>query len=268
MTNIVIDGHVHVYPFHDYALALSSLFRGLDAIAETGLGPKAQYVRVALLAERRDCRFFSELERRISGYEIKEKSSDFATVADPSSGKLIYILPGRQIVSSERIEILALTKDADIPDGLPAHEIIELAKKQSAAPVLSWAPGKWFFRRHKVVNELLTTSEPGSFLIGDTSLRPTIWPVPALMQKAADLGFRVIAGSDPLPAFSEERMAGTYGFILKADFNDGNPGESVRTALFDPSITSELAGRRCSPSVVFQRMRRHRQSVAGDRKNA
>ncbi|NLB55090.1 MAG: hypothetical protein GX811_04880 [Lentisphaerae bacterium] len=260
MKNIVIDGHLHIYPFYDYALALKTLFNALDNVAMPFLEPGETPVRIALMAERRDCKFFRDLPTRNSGFKIEHLDSNWAMLSDHKFGEHLYILPGRQIVTAERIEVLALTVESDVPDGLPVKQVLNMLKDYQAIPVLAWAPGKWFFTRGNLVSSLLTENEPGSFLLGDTSLRPIGWPIPKLMQQGHSLGYKVIAGSDPLPAFGEERMAGAYGIHVKTWFDPDDPVTSVRKILSDNTVVPQFVGRRCGPVQVFNRLRRHKQS--------
>ena len=257
MINIAIDGHLHVYPSYDYARLLSSLHEALKTAVSNKMPTDEECATGALLAERRGCAFFRELDKGITGLKIHEKTDDFALVSGSGQDGMLYVFPGSQIVSNERIEILALAGTVDIPDGLPAEEIIKLVLENNAVPVLSWAPGKWLLKRGKVVAGLLNSFTQESFLIGDTSLRPNIWPVPALMRKAARLGFRIIAGSDPLPPAGEERFAGTYGFVMKNAFDKEHPGESVQHALKDKNTATEIIGQRSGLVDVFKRLRRH-----------
>ncbi|MCK5738989.1 hypothetical protein KAH55_07405, partial [bacterium] len=65
-----------------------------------------------------------------------------------------------------------------------------------------------------------------------------------LMQYAADKGFSVIAGSDPLPFDGEEKDIGTYGFAAKAAFDPQKPSSSIRKLLQQARQKLEIIGSR------------------------
>jgi len=60
-------------------------------------------------------------------------------------------------------------------------------------------------------------------------------------------GFKVLAGSDPLPLAGEERRIGRYGVRVRAEFDPEAPAESVRRMLFYGNVFLETAGARLCP---------------------
>ncbi len=144
---------------------------------------------------------------------------------------LLYLFAGRQVITSERLEVLALTTDVDIPDGLPIEEVIERINREGAIAVLSWAPGKWFAQRGKKVARLLSDYSAQDLVLGDTTLRPWCWIEPLLMKKGVQSGFTVLAGSDPLPFAGEEEMMGRYVSRWQMEFDRENPVGLIRNYL-------------------------------------
>jgi len=132
-------------------------------------------------------------------------------------------------------------------------EIIQRVRANGGLPVLNWAPGKWFFGRGRVVAETLAACSPQELLIGDTTLRNTLWPVPRLMQRARQSGFRIIAGSDPLPFAGEERLVGSYGFTLTGDFSPEKPATSLLKLLSDSACQIDFIGKRNNPITFAKR---------------
>jgi hypothetical protein len=168
--------------------------------------------------------------------------------------KPLYLFAGRQIACAERIEILALTVDTDIPDKLPAIDAVQAVLDEGGVPVMSWAPGKWMFKRRNVVAQILDRFQPGQLLIGDSSLRPAIWKEPLLMQTARKVGFGIVAGSDPLPFPGEERYLGTFGSILDGSFDTNRPVSSVRKMLTEPEKGFMRIGKGCSINQMIYRL--------------
>ncbi|MBR6022547.1 MAG: hypothetical protein IK066_09050, partial [Kiritimatiellae bacterium] len=203
---ILLDAHVHVYPFYDLA-------RFLDAAVSNMPLPAPTDHRVLALAERHDCHFFAAL---LDGslalpapWRIASASPAAVTLARGDDA--LTFLPGRQIVPRERIELCALGADAAIPDGLSADETFSAILAANALPVLNWAPGKWLFKRARVISALMARRP---LALCETSLRPIGWPTPLAIRRARRLGLPVLAGSDPLPVPGEEPIVGTCHALL------------------------------------------------------
>lgn len=250
---LLADAHVHVYPFYNARIALDSLRRNLaDA--------DGQAVPMAFLAERFDCHFFADLVRgasRLLGPSVSVESSGEALLLREQGFPDLYIFAGRQLITRERIEILALTIDTPIPDGLPAEETVRRILEKGGVPVLSWAPGKWFFARGERVEALLNRFRPGTLLVGDTSLRPRGWLMPSLMKRALAMGFGLVAGSDPLPFPGEEKVLGRYGMEADAPFDATDPSGSIRSLLLAPGFRPRLIGHRGWPPATLLRLIRN-----------
>lgn len=250
-TRIIMDGHVHIYPGYDVPEAVECLFCNLTANAPAA-PPETCTVMIGLLAESRACRFYRDIAQ--SRTSINSESWRFE--AGPDEGSVTihehgvikgFLVAGRQIVTAEKLEVLGLGSDISVNDGLPAEETIRAVRAQGAVPVLSWSPGKWFFARGKRVQSLLETHTPGDFLMGDTGLRPTVWPLPFLMKSAARQGFVIIGGSDALPLPGEECQLGSYGVSCLAQFDPCKPADSLRRILADPATRPIPLGHRSRP---------------------
>lgn len=193
---ILADTHIHIYPFYDLAQFFSGAFAKMAALDKTG---DTDYV--LFLAERHDCHFFRQLKDgllKVSGAQCSD-GEEVLSVRN-AEGKRLWLAAGRQIVTAERLEILALTTDAEIADGQPAGDVLRQVRETGAIPVIAWAPGKWFFGRGQLVRKLIDSEPAGSFLLGDSTLRPTIWPetlpdAPCEKERLqSDCGFRSATG--------------------------------------------------------------------------
>jgi hypothetical protein len=247
---LLIDAHVHIYPGYDWEKAVTHLLANLP-----GAGTPGNPLILGLLAESRTCRFFKDVLATPSAFTGKavqlSPGPDPQSIAIRMRGVLAgYLIAGRQIVTRERLEILALGVDVSTRDGLTADETLDAIRAAGAIPVLSWSPGKWFGARGKIIRTLITADTPDRFLIGDTGLRPSLWPLPCLMRLAVQKGFTVIGGSDPLPLSDEECWVGTYGITVTADFDPANPTASIGRFLTNRAIPLTPIGRR-SPVLDF-----------------
>lgn len=258
--DLFVDGHVHIYPTFDLARAITYGLQNMNRLLEArknDLGTE----RIWLLTERNHCNFFRQTYDsavQLSNKQLSiERGADGESLLVRKSGidePVLFILPGRQIVSSDDLEVCALVTATIIPNR--AHDTAETIKRAldcGGVPALNWAPGKWFFSRGKIVRKLLEKGAGGPLLIGDTSMRPTFWPMPHLMQKAKEEGHKIIAGSDPLPFPGEEDNIGSYGFKMKGKFDPAKPAASVRALLLDANTEIELCGRRSGPFSFAKR---------------
>ena len=241
-----IDGHVHIYPAYDWRTAVRSL-AGNIARFSGGNGPG-----IGFLAEGAGCRFFRDVREkpdlfRDGSLAIEPCGDPGALVVRQDGQALAYLVAGRQIITAERLEVLAVGADTGWADGEPAGKVLEQVLSAGAIPVLSWSPGKWFAGRGRVVRSLIESHAPGQFLLGDTALRPKGWGFPVLLTLGKRRGFKVIGGSDPLPLAGEEARLGSYGVQVRADFDPGKPAESVCRMLRYANVFYVPFGERLCP---------------------
>lgn len=254
---IIADTHVHFYPHYQPGV-IHRIAARMDKMAD-GAG----HMNILCLAERRDCQWLKDLkEGRLdlpAGCSVKNLPTDSAAVVLTAvAGCNISVIAGKQIVTAERLEILALACDADVRHGVSARDTIEEILTLGGVPVLAWAPGKWMFHRGDVVADLIKTAAPGRLLICDPAIRPSWCPEPALMRLARSRGLTVIHGSDPLPLHGEEELIGTWCSMFDGDFDLSRPAWSMRRFLLSGGHPIHPAGRRCSPLKSLSRLINHR----------
>jgi len=254
---ILADTHAHFYDGYDFECALRSALANLGVVAKAEEKPGPDYV--LCLAERRDCHFFRRLaagELALGAGITVAVSAEVARVTlNENDASALWIFPGRQVVTRERLEILAVTVADDIPENQPVAATVESVRAVGGIAVLPWGVGKWLFGRGRVIAELLERLQPIDLLIGDSSMRPVGWPEPLLMRYARSLGFRVVAGSDPLPFRGEERLIGRYGVAGPGVLDPRAPLASFRRWLAaGDGGEFRIFGKRCSIVDVFIRL--------------
>ena len=262
-TIVAADGHVHIYPAYDIKGVFRRLIQNLDRIAavagcaESGMSGNKIH-KLAFLAEGREHDFFSRIQdhdKAIVGDSLEitnEPDPVCVTVSLCEVGR-VCLVAGRQIVTRERLEILGLAMREKIPDGLPARDVMQRIGEAGGIPVLSWSPGKWLFARGRRVRNLIENDQDRVLRLGDTTLRPKLWPEPQLMRLARERGLTIIPGSDPLPFAGEERYAGTYGFIYRGAFDTSRPIASITHMLAGPAAITPV-GARCGTLTVALRL--------------
>jgi len=251
MHTTLLDTHLHLYPNYDLPLAFNQL---LDRSAHLGESVK----RVACLAERHDCNFHRQLadgSTALPGFSVTAGVGNAISIRRESDGLQLSLLPGRQVITSENIEVLALACPEMIDDGQPALDVIYQINQLKRIPVLTWSPGKWFGERGKLVKRLITELDKQDFLIGDTTLRPYGWATPGLMKLAQNKGFTVVAGSDPLPFSGEEHWLGAYYTVVESE--QAYEAEALLHAIknHDAGLQCRNQGKRTQIFSLFERLR-------------
>ncbi len=251
---LVIDTHLHFYPFYDVGKALGALHSNLSGLYSDAL-------IIGILTERSDCHFFQQLTENPGKFLSSKQEAVFRDgyiIIKGLEHPDIYLLPGRQIVTAENIEVLCLLVDCEIEDGLPVNKVIEQIHTNKGVPVIAWSPGKWLFKRRKIVKNLILTYKPGSLLFGDSVLRPIGWPKPPLMKLALSKGFAVICGSDPFPLPGEEQVMGKYGISIETDDNTTDLVEILRTNFLNSATNITCVGKRHTFLQVILKLFRHK----------
>lgn len=254
-TMLVIDTHIHAYPHFNFSRLFDAFFHNVQLAL-----PNAPGTTLAMaLVEREGVNQFAEWRSRrnlppqASVEPLEDNLALRLTLPGPRS---LLVLAGRQIACRERVEILGLGCQANIPDGTPAADAVQAVAAAGGVPVLAWGVGKWWFRRAAVVRRLLDRFPPSVLLLGDTSMRPAFWPEPGPMRNGRMAGRRVLAGSDPLPPAGEETMAGRYATQLDCPPQGSETtSEWIRNALRNPTVPLRPTGQRASLPEFIRRMR-------------
>jgi hypothetical protein len=220
---LLIDGHVHVHACYDEAAFLSSALRRLRGYGEG--------FPTLMLAEIAGTNVFARWRDGGGPWQASTTAESSSLVLD---GRLL-VIAGRQIVTSEGVELLAQCSSEGFADGLPLNETIASVLAAGGLAVLPWGVGKWLGRRGALVAEARTRFP---VLLGDNAGRPTLWPRPALFRDRL-----VLLGTDPLALPSQQGVAGSYGFALSTAMDPQFPARSLRNALVNGAIVTPL-GRR------------------------
>jgi len=177
-------------------------------------------------------------------------------------GAKVYLVAGRQKVSVERIEVLALGLAPgdplrSEPDGaISAERLVRRTLDAGAIAVLPWGFGKWIGPRGRTVAELAHGSgfcgHP-RFFLGDIAHRCWPWPMP----RAFRAGSRVLPGTDPLPLPGLEAGIARYGFCVEGGWDPERPVASLLDALSSEQRI-ESVGRRDSPWATLAQQLRYR----------
>lgn len=234
MKSLVIDTHVHFYSCYNLELFISSIFANFDKI--TSSLNERDVVPAIILTERSDCSFYQELKN--NKHELLNVSlcKDFLKAKCIKTNRVFFVFPGRQIITTERLEVLYLGEDLRIKDGEDIDSYVKNLSKKDGLVVLNWSFGKWLGSRGKIIKRLINESNLSKFVVADVSNRPSCSFMPTLLKKAKKMGFSCISGSDSLPLKGQEIFVGNYPILLRnfeADFSFVTIKEKIKKGQFE-----------------------------------
>ena len=268
-TKLLVDGHVHFHECFTWIAFLGAAARNFGR-ARSILGLTAGSPACLMFTESAGANHYRMLTQRptqasLRGWRV-ETSDDGRSVqlTDPGDATII-VIPGRQIVTAERLEVLALGCIDELPDGRPIREIVRAVADRDAIAVIPWGFGKWLGRRGRIVRDLIERKEV-PFFLGDNGGRARIMSRPSLFGHAERLGTPVLGGSDPLPLAGQAERVGSYGFVLDAWRETSRPAPAISTRIQalkqSPSPFGELSSAasmlRSQVGLQWQRHRRTR----------
>jgi hypothetical protein len=200
-TSVFVDAHVHIHDCFDvdrFLDAAAANFRGhaagMDAsgrrfvlcLTETRIADKFRMLAERAVSEP------PELGRAGGSWYFLPGADNCCVMARHRDHGDIELVAGRQIVTAEKLEVLALGSLDVWEDGMPARAVIESVIEAGAS--------------------LIEKFDDGSVYLGDNGGRSAILPTPPEFALAGERGIRILPGSDPLPFDSEYNRAGSYGF--------------------------------------------------------
>jgi len=238
---IIIDTHVHLYDCFELATFLDSAYKNAQAHAtlQQHHGP---ILGVLLLTESAWDHWFQRLvtfadqhttvsHDTPNSWNFHRTNEDFTLFAQSSNDEKLLIVAGRQIVTQEKFEVLALMTSQVFQDGLTIHESIKQVKKSGGIPVIPWAFGKWWGTRGKNLTELIKSPIMNDVFLGDNSGRPKFLPYPGHFSIAKTQGIRIFPGSDPLPLASEGWRPCSVGLSIASVLDYESPGAHLKSML-------------------------------------
>jgi hypothetical protein len=244
-TRLMVDGHVHIYDCFNLEKFFKIAVTWLDHYYNTLYANGSPYVNILLLTEGKTNDFFSQLKKNHgfpndSGYRVLETAEEESIILAKDDQPQCYILKGRQIVTGENLEVLAVATDRYLEDGLPIETVLEALTESRTLTVLAWGVGKWLFKRGKIIEGIIDRNMPPYLMVGDNSGRPGFWSFPGLFKRARAFDIPLLSGSDPLPFEKEIYKVGSYGFSVEGDFNPEEPAGSLRDILVSPGIYEHI----------------------------
>jgi hypothetical protein len=229
---LLVDAHAHLHRVFDLSQWLSSAASNVAAGAVTAGAPGA--VGVMLLADPSGESAFMRLRSAADAppgrWSISLTAESESLLVSESGHPRLVVIAGRQIVTAEGVEVLALLSAEQHDDGRPLRETIAGVSHDGAIPVLPWGFGKWTMRRGALVEATISSSTVRMFL-GDNGGRLGLGSNPHLFREGAERRMPILPGSDPLPFGDQVSRVASYGFVASTDLDAHRPAYSLRTWL-------------------------------------
>jgi hypothetical protein len=230
---LLVDAHAHLHREFDLQKFLAAAADNAAQAADQGVAGHRP-IGVLLFAESEGEGAFARLrsaDDSMLGVWTIHPTPERESLLIRASGRLrLIVVAGRQIVTSEGVEVLGLLTAQPIADGATMAETVAALRRQGAVVVLPWGFGKWTLRRGALVASFLRT-HPREIFLGDNSGRLGLARAPRLFDEARRLGVPILPGSDPLPFRDQLTRIGSFGFVCDTTLSEEQPAEGLRSWL-------------------------------------
>ncbi len=238
--SILIDGHIHIHPAVDLNRLLDAAWKNFTKNQQLLFPDSIHCSFVLLLAEGKENNVFSTLYKNTTvESKINPRGWNFVSTGETNSilavqnEKQLLLIAGRQLISSEKLELLSLFCPKIFPDNkYSLNELAKLVTNAGGIPLLAWGVGKWLGQRGRIIQEFLKNPPVPVFFVGDNGNRPLFWRYPKLLVQAEEQGVPSLSGSDPLPIADHDLRAGSYGGGLdNVDLSTKHPADDLSQLL-------------------------------------
>ncbi|MDE2049750.1 MAG: hypothetical protein KGL45_00730 [Gammaproteobacteria bacterium] len=253
MSNVIacVDAHVHLHSCYDPDDLLQNAYDNLAAASDgvERAGARAYFLLLAECASD-DCfgalcalagrqpASSSAFGLRLRRWAVAPTGETISVVARDGQREL-FIVAGRQVACREGLEVLVLGTTHRFADGRPIRDVLRESDALAVPRVIPWGPGKWFFRRGRLLEALIAEFRKPTLFLGDEGGRPVFWGYPQHFARAARLGVRDLPGTDPLPFPHDVHKVGRMGFKVAVDLDPARPGESLLRSLIQAQAPLE-----------------------------
>lgn len=234
---LLIDAHVHIHDCFDLGKFFDHAYENFR-VAASRQDRAGAFDGVLMLTESARVDHFSTLRKNgmpatSNGWRVSATEETISLRIEGSGDRRLFVISGRQIVTGERLEVLALGMADGVDDGLPVRDVIASVQDSGAICVLPWGFGKWTGRRGRIVRELIVADFGDNLFLGDNAGRLRAWWRPREFAMADELGIRILPGTDPLPWPEEVSSPAAFGSVLDRGIDPARPFADIRRSLVD-----------------------------------
>jgi hypothetical protein len=249
---LLVDAHVHIYDCFDLQAFFDAAYLNFKTNADR-FGHGDDFTGILLLAETVKDNWFHHLScyaegndlpgRRETGpWKFNHTAEAESLCARSGDNRKLVLIAGRQIVTAERLEVLALATTATYNDGIRIKELVESVRYNDGIPVIPWGFGKWVGKRGAVVKSLLSKDFDRIFFLGDNGGRPNFLSGPRVLKPTGKNRVQILSGSDPLPFTSEYQRVGNFGSIILRKLSSQKPARDLKYLLLNSTESLEPYG--------------------------
>jgi hypothetical protein len=240
-----VDAHVH---YHDNFPTARFVGAAFDNVMQTASVAAVDATGCMVLTDPVGHDTFARLlSTPFEGWppDVRVRATDdpLSALLTRGDGRSIVAVAGRQIVTAERLEVLALGTRRRFRDGEPVRDTLARVADCGALAVVPWGFGKWLFERGRLLRRLLDAEDSPPFHLGDNGGRPRPARTPRLFALARNRGIWNLPGSDPLPFTWQAARVLSYGFFLPCTPRLDAPWQQIRTLITTARTQPELFGR-------------------------
>lgn len=244
---VFVDAHVHCHDCAQWRDLLDAACRNFRQAAQE-VKAFASVYGCLLMTESHGVDRFAELRSRqhVGEWTVSTTDEAHSLICHRSDHSTIVVVAGRQIITRERLEVLAVACERRFLDGQPIVGTVQQVNALGGLPIVPWGFGKWWLCRRRVLRRLLATCKKGELFLGDNGGRARLSPRPCVFARAEAAGILLFPGSDPLPFPSEVQRVGGYGFVHDEPLDPRRPASSMIDALRQLRSSPQGYGNRVS----------------------
>ncbi len=243
---VLVDAHVHLYDCFDRAGFFDSALNNFRRAAQQ-LGLPIETPGCLMFTETSKDHAFESLiiQHELDGgrWKFHPASEGRSLVAALEGKDALTVIAGRQVVTREGLEVLALCCNEGFTDGRAVEHTIEKVIEAGGLPVLPYGVGKWSGARGLIVDELLKSALGSRLMLGDNAGRLAMSGEPKQFALARERGVWVLPGTDPLPFPSQAKGVGRYGMALTGVIDPAMPAASVKRLIETANQQPQIFGR-------------------------
>jgi len=242
---IITDAHAHIYSCYNLDDFISSAFKNLF---KNTLNLSEQCnTAVLFLTETKGNNYFELLMNRNVDADDNKRSNPWHVLDTDEKHSLrvnhplypdkeIIVISGQQVVTEEKLEVLAIGCSYPQIDGPTLKDTVSSTLSGGGIVILPWGVGKWLGQRGRIVDDFIAANSRSHLFLGDNGSRPGIWSVSCLDRARSTKQPRLLSGTDPLPLPGEEKRVGNFGSIIHGSIDQQKPFETLKSLLSRPEI--------------------------------
>jgi hypothetical protein len=184
-----------------------------------------KFTAILCMLETETSHWFDQLftiaksSEKVGSWKVVEIADENMLRLIDGDEKELILVPGQQIITAERLELLIIGATQNKVDHRKPIETYVQDYSDSHLVIIPWGVGKWLGSRGQIVNRLIANASSANFALGDNSGRPGIWKKVKQFNLARQNGLNILPGSDPLPVKGQHKKVASYGSIIRVNLN-------------------------------------------------